>query len=63
MPFFGLFPQAAVGDRIRGVWGKPGVLLETYALVLHSASAVAEAEGIRTLMGENFKDSRDYTAQ
>ena len=46
-----------------GYGGKLEVLLATCALVLYSASAVAETEGIKTLMGKTVKNSRDYTAQ
>ena len=39
--------------------GKPDVLLETCALVLYFASAVAETEGTKALMAEIVKDPRD----
>ena len=46
-----------------GYGGRLEVLLVTYALVLYSASAVAETEGVKTPIGKIVKDSRDYTAQ
>ena len=46
-----------------GYGGRPEALLVTCALVLCSASAVAETEGVKVLMGEFVIDSRDYTAQ
>ena len=45
------------GDQVAGVpEGNLEVLLATYALVLYSASAVAEAVRIKTPMGEIVKD-------
>ena len=45
-----------------GYGGKLEVLLVTCALVLYTASAVAETGKIKTFMGEIVRDSRDYTA-
>ena len=62
-PFPASLPKLPRAIENAGYGGKPGALLAIYALVVYSASAVAETDGINTLIGEIVKDSRDYTAQ